>query len=82
MPLSGRTHMPMNGPGFGALSWAEADLFSQLARKPPSPRTAARQGPPPQADVSGYAHPSCCIVAASFQIFVIWRILSPSKSMS
>ena len=30
----------------------------------------------------GYAHPSCCIVATSFQIFVMWRILSPSKAMS
>ena len=29
-----------------------------------------------------YAHPSCCIVAPSFQIFVIWRILPPSKAMS
>jgi hypothetical protein len=29
-----------------------------------------------------YTHPSCCIVAASFQIFVRWLILSPLNSMS
>jgi hypothetical protein len=35
-----------------------------------------------EGDERRYTHPSCCIVAASFQIFVMWRILSPSKSMS
>jgi hypothetical protein len=32
--------------------------------------------------VSRYAQPSCCRVIVSFQIFVMWRILSPSKSMT
>jgi hypothetical protein len=29
-----------------------------------------------------YTHPSCCIVAASFQIFVMWLILPPLNFMS
>jgi hypothetical protein len=29
-----------------------------------------------------YAHPSCCRLMLSFQIFVMWRILSPSNCIT
>lgn len=32
--------------------------------------------------VGRYAHPNCFSVIPSFQIFVMWRILSPSNSMT
>ena len=44
--------------------------------------TSPRGGTAPATCFRGYTHPSCCIVTPSFQIFVIWRILSPSKAMS
>ena len=31
---------------------------------------------------NGYAHPSCFKAHVSGQIFVMWRILSPSKSIT
>ncbi len=43
----------------------------------PLSRISGHAGRPP-----GYAQPSCCKVMLSFQIFVMWPILLPSKSMT
>ena len=65
-----------------------ASLFAQLPvpvvlmRGPRRVCRSIEGGTAPATCFRGYTHPSCCIVTPSFQIFVIWRILSPSKAMS
>ena len=59
----------------GSLTVAQTE--PQLERLRRAPR-----GAPGTSPRDAYAHPSCLRLIPSFQIFVMWRMRSPSKSMT